>query len=115
MAKSESRLELEGEAEVPEIITMSDAVESTKVDLDGKSHREHAEERFSRKRSADSSGIIGNAGVCMRSKVCETGRSGRDEFRTKCGQCSAVSYVPLRQAVLREVTQLLAVGVCGDL
>ena len=36
MEKSASRLELEGEAEVPEIITMSDAVESTKVDLDGR-------------------------------------------------------------------------------
>ena len=51
----------------------------------------------------------------MRSKVCETGRSGRGEFRTKCGQCSAVNDVPLRQAVLREVTQLQAVGVSGDL
>ena len=33
-----------------EIIVVSDAVESTKVDLDGKSHREQAEERFSRRK-----------------------------------------------------------------
>ena len=31
------------ETEVPEIIIVSDAVESTKVDLDGKSHREQAD------------------------------------------------------------------------
>ena len=31
------------ETEVPEIIIVSDAVESTKVDLDGRSHREQAE------------------------------------------------------------------------
>ena len=37
------RLEPEGETEVPEIIIVSDAVESSKVDLDGKSHHEQAE------------------------------------------------------------------------
>ena len=38
--ESEWRLESEGEAEVPEIITVSDAVEGTFVDLDGESRRE---------------------------------------------------------------------------
>ena len=47
--KSASRLEPEGEAEVPEIIIVSDAVESTHVDLEGKSHREQAEAKTSRR------------------------------------------------------------------
>ena len=99
MGKSEWRLEPEGEAEVPEISIVSDAVESTKVDFDGKSHREQAEERFSRRerevpseggeeikksKKSDSSGIRRNAGLRKRSKECGTGRSGRDEFRAKC-------------------------------
>ena len=49
MEESEWRLEPEGEAEVPEIIIVSDAVESTNVDLDGKSRREQAEERSFRR------------------------------------------------------------------
>ena len=49
MKESEWRLEPEGEAEVPEIIIVSDAVESTNVDLDGKSRREQAEERSFRR------------------------------------------------------------------
>ena len=49
MEESEWRLEAEEEAEVPEIIIVSDAVESTNVDLDGKSRREQAEEKSSRR------------------------------------------------------------------
>ena len=45
--KNAWRLEPEGEAEVPEIIIVSDAVESTNVELDGKSRSEQAEERSS--------------------------------------------------------------------
>ena len=45
MEESEWRLEAEEEAEVPEIIIVSDAVESTNVDFDGKSRREQAEEK----------------------------------------------------------------------
>ena len=37
----------EGEAEVPEIIVVSDAVESTFVDLDGKSRCEQVEAKLS--------------------------------------------------------------------
>ena len=44
MEESEWRLEPEREADVPEIIIVSDAVESTIVDLGGKSRREQAEE-----------------------------------------------------------------------
>ena len=51
MDESEWRLEPECEAEVPEIIIMSDAVEGTFVDLDGESHREHVEAKFSRRGS----------------------------------------------------------------
>ena len=40
MEVSEWRLEPEEEAEVPEIIVVSDAVESTNVVFDGQSHRE---------------------------------------------------------------------------
>ena len=46
--KSAWRLEPEEETEVPEIIIVSDAVESTHVDLDGRSHREQAEAKISR-------------------------------------------------------------------
>ena len=34
---------------MPEIIIVSGAVESTNVDLDGKSHRDQAEDRISRR------------------------------------------------------------------
>ena len=40
VVESECRLEPEGEAEVPDTIIVSDAVEGTKVDLDGESRRE---------------------------------------------------------------------------
>ena len=49
MEESEWRLEPEGEAEVPEIIIVSNAVQSTNVDLGGKSRREQAEERSFRR------------------------------------------------------------------
>ena len=44
--ESEWRLEPEGEAEVPEIIILSDEVEGTFVDLDGESRREQVEAEF---------------------------------------------------------------------
>ena len=47
--KSAWRLEPEGETEVPEIIIVSDAVESFYVYFDGKSHREQAEAKKSRR------------------------------------------------------------------
>ena len=43
---SEWRLELEGKAEVSEIIIVSDAVEGTPVDLDGESRYEQVEAKF---------------------------------------------------------------------
>ena len=49
MEESEWRLEPEEKAEGPEIIIVSDAVESTEVDLDGKSRHKQAEERSSRR------------------------------------------------------------------
>ena len=47
MEESEWRLEPEGEAEVPEIIIVSDAVEGTFVDLDGQSRREQVDSKLS--------------------------------------------------------------------
>ena len=48
MEESEWRLEPEGEAEVQEIIIVSDAVESTFVDLDGKSLQEEQKGKYQR-------------------------------------------------------------------
>ena len=48
MEDGEWRLEPEGEAEVLEIITVSDAVEGTPVDLDGESRHEQVEAKLSR-------------------------------------------------------------------
>ena len=49
MEDGEWRLEPEGEAEVPEIIIVSDAVEGTLVDLDGESRHEQVEAKLSRR------------------------------------------------------------------
>ena len=49
MEGGEWRLEPEGEAEVPEIIIVSDAVEGTPVDLDGESRHEQVEAKLSRR------------------------------------------------------------------
>ena len=47
--ESEWRLEPEGEADVPEIIIVPDAVEGTFVDLDGESRHEHMEAKLPRR------------------------------------------------------------------
>ena len=49
MENDEWRLEPEGEAEVPEIIIVSDAVEGGPVDLDGESRHEQVEAKLSRR------------------------------------------------------------------
>ena len=49
MENGEWRLEPEGKAEVPEIIIVSDAVEGTPVDLEGKSLQEQVEATLSRR------------------------------------------------------------------
>ena len=46
---AEGRLEPKGEADVPEIIIVSDAVEGTPVDLDGESRHEQVEAKLSRR------------------------------------------------------------------
>ena len=84
--ESEWRLEPEGQAEVPEITIVSDAVEGTFVDLDGESRHEQVEAKLSEKRERekhrakgvrrikspkkeiDSGGIRRNTGLCERSK-----------------------------------------------
>ena len=50
MVESEWRLDLDGEAEVREIIIVSDAVEYTFVDLDSESRLEQVEVKVSRRR-----------------------------------------------------------------
>ena len=76
------RLEPEGEAEVPEIIIVSDAVEGTRVDLDGECRHEHVEAKLSRRgremlnedeeirspKRINSGGIRRNTGLCERRK-----------------------------------------------
>ena len=49
MEESEWRLEPEGEPEVPEINFVSDAVESTFVNLDGESRHEQVEAKLFRR------------------------------------------------------------------
>ena len=81
--ESEWRLEPEGEVEKAEIIIVSDAVESTPVDLDGKSRHEQVEAKLSRrgremlnegeeiwspKRKVIRGGIRRNTGLCERRK-----------------------------------------------
>ena len=48
LENGEWRLEPEGEAEVPQIIIVSDAVDGTPVDLEGESRNEQVEAKFSR-------------------------------------------------------------------
>ena len=59
------------EAEVPEIIIVSEAVEGTFVDLDDESRYEQALEKRKRdaRRECDSSGIRRNTGVCEKQRV----------------------------------------------
>ena len=83
MEDGEWRLEPEGEAEVPDIISVSDAVEGTFVDLDGESRHEQVEAKLSRrgremlnegeeiwspKIKSNSGGIRRNTGLCERRK-----------------------------------------------
>ena len=83
MEESELTLEPEGDAEVPEIIIVSDALESTFVDLDGESRREQVETKLSRReRKAPGEG-------------CEEIRNGREDFRTERGKRSAKAFVSL--------------------
>ena len=100
---SEWRLEPEGEAEVPEIIIVSDAVEGTFVDLDGENRREQVEAKLSRRGRE-----MLNEGEETRSRVeseetqdyvreaksteCE---EEEEDFRTERGECSAEAFVSL--------------------
>ena len=82
MEDGERRLESKGEAEVPEIIIVSDAVEGTPVDMDGKSRHEQVEAKLSRRgremlnegeetptsKKSNSGGIRINTGLCERRK-----------------------------------------------
>ena len=76
------RPEPKGEAEVPEIIIVSDAVEGTFVNLDGKSRREQVEAKLPKRgreilnegeeikspKKSDTGRIRRNTGICERSK-----------------------------------------------
>ena len=114
---------------MPKIIIVSDAVGSTKVDLDGKSHREHAEAKISRREreAPDEEGeeikkvrkgkVIRVESEETQDYVREAKIAEQEEVEERFFAASA-SNVPqkmmfsLRQAMQREVTQLLAAGVC---
>ena len=85
MENGEWRLDPEGEADVPENIIVSDAVEGTPVDLEGESRHEQVEAKLSRreremlnegeeirspKKENDPGGILRNTGQCERSEEC---------------------------------------------
>ena len=107
VVESEWRLEPEGEAEVPEIFIVSDAVEGTFV-LDGESRHEQVEAKLSRRgremlnegdeirspQKSDSGGIRRNTGSCERRKEYGEGR-GRKDFRTEGDKRSATASVSL--------------------
>ena len=110
VAESEWRLEPEGEAEVPGIIIVSDAVEGTPVDLDGKSRHEQVEAKLSRRgremlnegrgdykpeKESDSGGIRRNTGLCERRKEYGFGGRGREDFHTERCERSAKALVSL--------------------
>ena len=92
MEESERRLEPEGEAEVPAIIIVSDAVEGTFVDLDGESRREQVEAKLSRRGRE-----ILNEGEEIESPKRRVIRVESEEygFRTERDQCSANAFVSL--------------------
>ena len=114
MEDGEWRLEPEGEAEVLEIIIVSDVVEGTPVDLDGESRHEHVEAKLSRRgremlnvgeeirspkrkviqvESEETQDYVREGRSRERSKEHGSGRSGRAELRTECDQCSAKADV----------------------
>ena len=92
MEESERRLEPEGEAEVPAIIIVSDAVEGTFVDLDGESRREQVEAKLSRRGRE-----ILDEGEEIESPKRRVIRveSEEYEFRTERDQCSVNAFVSL--------------------
>ena len=100
MEESEWRLEPEGEAEVPKIIIVSDAVEGTPVDLDGESRHEQVEAKLWRRgremlnegeseKESDSGGIRRSTGLCERRKEYGAGRGRKEDLRTERGERSA--------------------------
>ena len=110
MEESEWRLEPEGEAEVPGITIVSDAVDGTFADLDGESRHAQEEAKLSRrgreilnegeeirspKKESDSGGIRRNTELCERSKGYGTRGRERVDVRTERGECSAKALVSL--------------------
>ena len=101
MEECKWRLEPEGvKRRCERSLSCRDAVESTNVDLDGKSRRKtgrrkifqktkrSSEEIKSLKEESDSSGIRRNVGLRKGVKECGAGRSGREDFRTERDQRS---------------------------
>ena len=121
----EWRLEPEGEAEVPEIIVVSDAVEGTPVDLDGESRHEQVEAQLLRReremlnenqesRSPERK-VIRVESEEIQDYVKEGKSTEQEEEEkwtfTECGERSAKALVSLRQTMQRKDPQLLAAGV----
>ena len=126
---------------MPEIIIVSDAVESTDVDLDGKSHREQAEAKLSRRerevpgedgeeinkseKESDSSGIRRNACLRKRSSAEQEEVEERifvpsavsvlQKMMFRCDkQCSekSLSYWQLASVVINEREESYTTNIC---
>ena len=91
MEESEWRLELEGEAEVPEITIVSDALEGTFVDWDGESRRGQLEAKVS---SFDGKSV-GNTGTLFFRSVplcCTPGHALVGSSFTRCGNTPQATH-----------------------
>ena len=96
------RQEPKGEAEVPEFIIVSDAVEGIFVDLDGESRREQVEAKLSRRGRE-----ILNKGEEIRSPKRKVTRVESEEYEEE------EAFVSLRQTTQRKNTHKFAAGVGG--
>ena len=128
VVESEWSLEPEGEAEVPEIIIVSDAVEGTFVDSDGDSRHEQVEATLTRRgREMLNEGeeIRSPTGKVIRVESEETQDYVREEESTEFEEEEERTFIPravsiplkpffsLSQAMQRKNPQLLAAGVGG--
>ena len=109
LENGEWRLEPEGEAEVLEIIIVSDVVEGTPVDLEGESRHEQVEAKLSRReremlneggdqkseKRSNSGGIRRNTRLCERRKDYGIRGSETEDLHTECGGLSAKAFVSL--------------------
>ena len=121
LENGEWRLEPEVEAEVPEIIIVSDTVEGTPVDLDGESRHEHVEAKLSRRGREmlnEDEEIRSPKRKVIRVESEESQDYVRDERSAKASvvnrQCSekTLSYWQLASAVVNEGDEAYTTNLC---